>query len=263
MSSWFTDEFATAQYLDEPMNHQPVTYYGEGSGVSLALDHHPKRAASYSPGDADAKPTDDQRQPGTLRIGVIGLGCGTLAAYGRPGDTIRFYDINPEVVRIANEYFTYCKDSEATIDIILGDARINLERELAAGHPQKFDVLAVDAFSSDSIPMHLLTKECVELYRLHLAPDGLLCLHLSNQFLDLNGVAHGMAEVLGVECVRVISSSDYSNGLDATTWVILTNNRKFLDSPELEAAMDPWTADDPAPLIWTDDYGSLWQVLDD
>jgi hypothetical protein len=252
-----------AQYLEAPLNRQPVTYYGAGTGISLALDFHPKRAASHSLGIADARPTDEQRRPGTLRIGVIGLGCGTLATYGQPGDTMRFYDINPEVVRIAQEYFTYCKDSAATVDILLGDARINLERELAAGHPQKFDVLAVDAFSSDSIPMHLLTKECVELYRQHLAPDGLLCLHLSNQFLDLNGVARGMAEVLGVECVRVISNGDYKEGLDATTWVILTNNREFLDSPELAAAIDPWTDDDPAPLVWTDDYGSLWQVLDD
>ncbi|MEX2112826.1 MAG: fused MFS/spermidine synthase [Pirellulales bacterium] len=251
-----------SQYLEPPYSEQPTTYYGPPTGVGLALDYHPKRAAAgRSAGEAAASTADLPMRGGPLRIGVIGLGCGTLAAYGRPGDTMRFYDINPAVIRIANEYFSYCKDSAATVEIVLGDARINLERELAEGATQQYDVLAVDAFSSDSIPMHLLTRECVELYRRHLAPDGLLCLHVSNQFLNLDGVVRGMAEVLGCECVRIESSSNHDEGLDTTSWIILTNNRAFLDSPEVRGSIKRWTADDPAPLVWTDDYGSLWQVL--
>jgi hypothetical protein len=235
-----------AQYENAPYRHQPTTYYGPPTGVGLAMDYHPKRANG-----------------GTLKLGVIGLGTGTLAAYGRQGDTMRFYDINPAVVRIANEYFTYVKDSKATVKIVVGDARINLERELAAGDPQKFDVLAVDAFSSDAIPMHLLTRECCELYREHLAPGGLLCMHVSNRYLKLDGVVRGMAEVLGCECARIESSADSEEGLDTTTWLVLTNNREFLESPEVKDSIVPWTEDDPPPLVWTDDYGSLWQVLEE
>ena len=165
------------------------------------------------------------------------------------------------MARISQEYFTYLKDSKATIEIVLGDARIEMERELAAGQPQKFDVLAIDAFSSDSIPMHLLTKECGELYLKHLKPDGLLCLHLSNRYLELNGVARGLAEVLKLDCVRVDSESDAELGLDIATWVILTKNRAFLDSPEMRKVINPWDEHDPAPLLWTDDYGSLWQTI--
>ena len=245
------------QYVNESYRKMPTTYYGRPSGIGRAICNHPRRVA--------ASGNDGERMSGeadrALRIGVIGLGCGTIAAFGEPGDTLRFYEINPEVVRIANEYFTYCKETPADVEIVLGDARLKLEQELAAGHPQRFDVLAVDAFSSDSIPMHLLTKECVELYRQHLKPDGLLCLHLSNRFLNLEGVARGMAQVLGCECVRIYSKPSMDDGLYATTWLILTNNRAFLDSPELRDATEPWTASDPPPIVWTDDYGSLWQTL--
>jgi hypothetical protein len=233
------------QYLEPDVRDMPTTYYGPPSGVGLAIQHHPRRTS------------EDK----TLRIGVVGLGCGTIAAYGQKGDTIRFYEINPEVARIAKEYFFYLKDSKATVDIVLGDARIEMERQLAAGEPQRFDVLAIDAFSSDSIPMHLLTKECGELYLKHLKPDGLLCLHLSNRYLELNGVARGLAEALGLDCVRIDSQSDSDLGLDIATWVILTKNRKFLESPEVRDSITPWDERDPAPLLWTDDYGSLWQTI--
>jgi hypothetical protein len=249
------------QYLESPYDKMPTTYYGSPSGIGLAINHHPRRAPQRAANEQPAADQPDTQPGGTLRIGVIGLGCGTIATFGRPGDTIHFYEINPEVARIANEYFSYCKDSAAEVDIVLGDARINLERELADGNPQRFDVLAVDAFSSDSIPMHLLTRECAELYQKHLKPDGMLCLHLSNRFLELEGVARGLAEVLGCECVRIDSAGDVLQGIDIATWVILTNNRAFLESPAVRDAITPWTADDPPPLVWTDDYGSLWQTL--
>jgi SAM-dependent methyltransferase len=236
------------QYLGKEASRMPTTYYGPTSGVGMAIEHHPRRGAA-SAGDS------------TLRVGVVGLGCGTIAAYGKAGDYVRYYEINPQVIRIAGEYFSYCKDSRAEVDIVLGDARIKMEQELAAGQPQRFDVLAIDAFSSDSIPMHLLTEECVQLYRRHLKPDGLLCLHLSNRFLDLEGVARGVAQVLDCQCVRIESDSDASLGLDSATWVIVTRNQAFLDTPAVRDAILPWTEEDPPPLVWTDDYGSLWQTI--
>ncbi len=244
------------QYLDEDKRRWPTTYYGHTSGVGLAINHHPRRAADSSPGGGAG-----EAGAGTLRIGVIGLGCGTLAAYGKPGDTIRFYEINPEVIRISEEYFTYRADSQAKVDVVLGDARVKMEQQLAAGDPQRFDVLAVDAFSSDSIPMHLLTRECAELFARHLKPDGLLCMHVSNRFLDLTGVVRGMAETLGLDCVRIDSSSDHSVGLDHSTWIIVTRNKKFLATSEVRDAIRPWKKKDRPPLVWTDDYGSLWQAL--
>jgi hypothetical protein len=249
------------QYIQPPQRRLPTTYYGPKTGLGMAIEHHPRRKSRIST-EADREPSAGANPgDGTLRIGVIGLGCGTIAAYGKQGDTIRFYDINPQVVHIAKEYFTYCKDSAATVEIVVGDARINLEKELAAGQVQRFDVLAVDAFSSDSIPMHLLTKECVELYRRHLQPDGLLCLHVSNRYLNLEGVARGAAQVLGCECIRIETDSDYEHGLDSTTWIVVTANRPFLNTPEVRLAISKWTDGDPAPLVWTDDYGSLWQTI--
>jgi hypothetical protein len=245
------------QYLDSQYRKLPTSYYGPPTGVGLAIEHHPRRTAGAAGSNGNPSSTPDK----TLRIGVIGLGCGTIASYGQPGDTIRYYEINPQVLRISSEYFTYRKDSAATVEIALGDARIQLEKELAALGPQRFDVLAVDAFSSDMIPMHLLTKECAELYKQHLKADGILCLHISNRYLDLSGVTRGLAKAMGWECARIESDNDDSLGLDSTTWIVLTNNRAFLQTPEVVAATVPWTEDDTPPLLWTDDYGSLWQTI--
>jgi MFS family permease len=236
------------QYLDPEKRRWPTTYYGRPSGIGLAIDHHPRRRAAGA-------------DPGVLRIGVVGLGCGTLAAYGQKGDTIRFYEINPDVIRISDEYFTYRKDSPAQVEVVLGDARIEMEHEIAEGQPQRFDVLAIDAFSSDAIPMHLLTRQCVELFRQHLEPDGLLCIHISNRFVDLSGVVSGIAEVLGCECIFIDSQADASQGLDVATWAIVTTNREFLESLEVSQAIVASDEHDGPKVIWTDDYGSLWQVL--
>jgi hypothetical protein len=236
------------QYLDSEKGHWPTTYYGRSSGIGLAIDHHPRRRQA---GAADR----------TLKIGVVGLGCGTIAAYGEPGDQIRFYEINPEVIRISDEYFTYRKDSAAEVEVILGDARIEMERELKEGS-QEFDVLAIDAFSSDAIPMHLLTKESVELFRKHLKPDGLLCIHISNRFLDLSGVVAGIAEAVGMQCVFIDSDSNVAQGLDIATWGILTTNQQFLETLEVEQALASSEEHSRPKVIWTDDYGSLWQVLE-
>lgn len=236
------------QYLDADKRHWPTAYYGANSGIGIAIANHPRRGAN---GASD----------GSLRIGVVGLGCGTLAVYGRPGDYLRFYEINPDVVRMCNEYFTYCSDSPAEIDFVLGDARVQLERELAAGQAGRFDVLAIDAFSSDAIPMHLLTRESLALYAQHLAPGGLLCLHISNKHLDLTGVVRGLAAEQGFEPVLFNSFGDAARGTSDASWVVLTRSDAFLISPAVIAAATPWPAGARAPLVWTDDFGSLRQVL--
>jgi len=234
------------QWQDPEMRRWPTTYYGEDSGVGLALLYHPRRRAD---GGADT----------SLRIGVVGLGCGTIAAYGEAGDYIRFYEINPEVERISNEFFSYRKDCPAQVDVILGDARIVMEHELAENKSQQFDVLVIDAFSSDAIPMHLLTKESVTLFRDEMKPDGLLCLHISNRFLDLSGVVLGIADAVGLQCRFIDDRADNARGTSNTSWAILTNNQDWLNDPELTERFIPATR---APIVWTDDYGSLWQVIE-
>jgi spermidine synthase len=157
------------QYTIHADRLEPGTYYARTSGVGRAIAA--KQAA------------------GPVRIGVVGLGVGTLSAYGRAGDAIRFYELDPDVLKLARSHFGYLNASPATLEFALGDARLSLERELAQGKPQKFDVLAIDAFSSDSIPVHLITREAIRLYMQHLAPAGVLAIHISNRFLDLKPVS--------------------------------------------------------------------------
>lgn len=142
--------------------HWPTTYYGESSGIGITLNYFNKRLP-------------------VVRVGVIGLGAGTIASYGRTGDQYRFYEINPAVQGIAHSYFSFLRDSHAAVNLVSGDARLSLEREA----PQRFDVLAIDAFSGDSIPMHLLTREAFREYIRHMAPGGVLAVHASNQYLNL------------------------------------------------------------------------------
>ena len=217
-----------------------------------ATTHHPRR------GSPEPLPRD-------LRLGVVGLGTGSTAAYGREGDYIRFYDINADVKMLAENYFSYLLDCPAPVDVILGDARISLESELARGEAQEFDVLAIDAFTSDSIPIHLLTRECAEIYWRHLKPDGLLLLHISNRFLDLEPVALGLKESLGCQAVLVSSSDDDEFGIYSASWVILTNNDEFLAIPEVVDRISEWPeirGKPCEPLQWTDSFASLWQVVD-
>jgi SAM-dependent methyltransferase len=185
---------------------------------------------------------------------VIGLGTGTLAAYGRSGDRFRFYEINPLVIELARSEFTYLSDCEARVQVVPGDARLSLEREA----PQQFDVLVVDAFSGDSIPVHLLTLQAFELYQRHLAPGGVLAVHVSNRFLDLPPVVVLAAKDRGLEARLVQSEA----GLDASaaTWMLLASDPGFFDDPAMQGAVRP--AEPPASLRgWTDDYSNLIRII--
>jgi hypothetical protein len=225
-----------AQYLSFPENRNPTTYYGRSSGVGLALRFC-----------CDEKPK---------RVGVIGLGTGTLAAYGKPGDFFRFYEINPQVVAVANTWFTFLKQSPAKSEIVLGDARLSLESESS----QQFDVLAVDAFSGDAIPVHLLTKEAFAVYFRHLKPEGILAVHTSNTYLNLAPVVKMLAEDADYATRLIASDEDAPRLISSADWVLVTRNQEFLNKPETFAGSQSINV--PARLrLWTDDYNNLFEIL--
>jgi hypothetical protein len=228
------------QYLGPAERRWPTAYYGPHSGAGIALEA-----------------LAGQRR----RVAVIGLGTGTLAAWGRPGDTFRFYEIDPNVQVAASTWFSFLKDSRARTETVLGDARVQLERELAAGHSGDFEAIAVDAFLGDAIPIHLLTAECGEVYRRRLAPGGLLLLHISNRALDLQPVARGLARSLGWKAVLFVSGAHEKTGEISSTWVLLTADSEFLKQPAIADRVTPWPDGGRPAITWTDDFASLWQVL--
>jgi hypothetical protein len=199
-----------------------------------------------------------------MRIGVIGLGTGTMAVYGRQGDYIRFYEINPGVLQLSDKYFTYRKDSPAKIEVALGDARVLMEIERQRGESQKYDVLVVDAFSSDAIPVHLLTRECFQTYRYHLKEDGILAIHITNRYFDLSPIVRNLIIPGPKQDMQALWFHDLGNGslrTDRTDWVLLTANRQFLANPGVQNYVSPWKDPVPPPKFWTDDYSNLFSLL--
>ncbi len=235
------------QFRAEESRRTPTVYYGPTSGVGIAIRQANTEATS--------------RGQKNLRIGVVGLGVGTLAAYGRPGDTLDFYELNPDVIRIANDprYFTFLSDSEAQIAVIPGDARLSLERSLEKNEREDFDVFVVDAFSGDAIPVHLLTVEAFEIYQGHLRrPSGILAVHISNAYLDLRPVVLASASKLGLKAMFVHSQGD-GRITRPSDWMVLSeDNLPRLSSTEQQASGD---AHIPAIAPWTDDYSNLIRII--
>jgi SAM-dependent methyltransferase len=225
-AEWFAPQFL----------NQPLTYYATNSGLGLAM-----RLCCGS---------------GPKRVGVIGLGTGTVAAYGNAGDVIRFYEINPPVERLARAWFTFLHDSPAQTDVVLGDARLSLTVE----PPQRFNVIVIDAFSGDAIPVHLLTREALALYRRHLQPDGIIVFHVSNQYVDLEPVVAAEARDAGLRAMSVHSHGDEQNGLYFSNWILVTANQAFLSQPEVFNNAFP-TQLRPNLRLWTDNYSSLLPLL--
>jgi len=222
---------------------RPTTYYVEESGVGLLLNNHPKR--------------------GNMHVGVLGLGIGTVANYGMPGDDYRFYEINPVVVRLAQgegDYFSFLSDSQAKVTVIEGDARISLENELASGNAQPFDVLVLDTFSSDSIPVHLVTKEAFALYTQYLTPDGVIAAHISNRHLDLQPVFWQLAQEYGLKMVRIANEAGAEEGFPSE-WLLLTSNEDILNIPQIQERTLGYEDYSTSIPIWTDDYSNLFQIL--
>ncbi|MCX6631781.1 MAG: fused MFS/spermidine synthase, partial [Candidatus Solibacter sp.] len=222
-----------SQFLAPEKGRWATTYYGPDSGAGLAIGFQRQRPQ---------------------RVGVIGLGAGTLASYGRAGDTYRFYEINPAVIALANTEFRYLRECPCTVSVVPGDGRLVLEREPG----QNFDVLVVDAFNGDSIPVHLLTREAYAAYLKHLKQGGILAVHVTNRYLDLTPVVQGLAENHAMQSRLIRNTADAERGISGATWVLAATNPEFLAS--LSGTATPFP---PARhlRLWTDDYSNLFQVL--
>jgi hypothetical protein len=223
------------QFLPPQLRMQPATYYGNQSGIGLAIENARKSG---------------------MRVGVIGLGAGTLAAYGRPGDFYRFYEINDLVAKVAETDFTFLRDSGAQVQIVLGDGRLALEREPS----QHFDLLAVDAFSGDAIPIHLLTKEAFAIYFRHLNPNGILAVHVSNRFLDIQSVVERTSAFFNKEDVVIHSDSNRDDRTIEAIWVLIAGNGSLSDKLRTRN-VSALVAVKSGADIWTDDYSNLIRAL--
>lgn len=230
------------QFTAEKKAMRHTTYYGATSGVGRAIANLPRPA-------------------GERRIGLVGLGTGTLASYGTPGDYLRIYDINPAVERLARTRFSYLRRCPAKTDVIMGDARLSMEHELALKQPQHFDLLALDAFSSDAIPVHLLTKEAIAIYLEQLKPDGVLAVHTSNRYLDLRPVVERLAAEYGLTAVTIADDDEPESWVYRTTWILLTRNQEFLKVPAIADVSEAASAEPQTQPLWTDDHASLYQIL--
>jgi hypothetical protein len=221
------------QYTPTARRNARISYYGPASGVSLA---------------------ENYLRHSSLRVGVIGLGAGSLAAYARPGDVFRFYEINPLVEQLARSEFTYLKDCRGKVDVVLGDGRLSLERE----SNQQYDLLVVDAFSGDAIPVHLITKQALELYFHHLKLSGILALHITNTHLDLAPVVRKLCDELGKQAILISTDSDEQHNLFRSQWVLISSQP--LEDPAIKKVAEKLIAR-PGLHAWTDDYNNLFQIL--
>jgi SAM-dependent methyltransferase len=229
------------QFLGGPLSAWATTYYSPKSGLGRAFAALPE---------------------GPRHVGAVGLGTGTLAVHGRRGDSFRFYEINPAIADTASRTFTYLKHSPATIDVVLGDARLVLEREVHGEHPLRFDLLVLDAFSGDAIPVHLLTREALQLYLRVLRPGGIIAVHISNRHLDLRPVVEGLAVDAGLHFATLhdtVAKADW--WLYDTDWVLLSADPSILEHESIRtAAQEPPDADAPM-IVWTDDHASLLEIV--
>jgi len=224
-----------------------TTYYGDNSGIGVAINEHPKRYLI----------NDDSTD---LKIGVVGLGVGTIIAHAEERDSLRFYEINPKIITLSKTQFSWLEESPAEWNIVLGDARIMMNRELKQGNQQHFDVLAIDAFSGDSIPIHLLTEEAFEIYWQHLNKDGILAIHISNRHLDIRPIVYAAAQQLDVEIILVEDKGDKLFVFDSK-WALLTRNTDFLNNPRIVEHRNMTKFEPDSAIHWTDDYSNLLSVL--
>jgi hypothetical protein len=227
------------QFTDPSRRSEPTTYYGPQSGIGQLIAAQ-QAARGNTP----------------LRVGLIGVGIGTLAGYGRTGDVYRLYELNPAVFELARSQFTYLSDSAAQIQQVLGDARLMLEGEAA----QRFDVLAVDAFSSDSIPVHLLTREALAVYRRHLAEQGAVAFHVTNRYLDLKGVVRRLADETGMQAVLISDEPAASHHTYRSDWIVLTAQPSLANTLRAQGGLTP-QAPPAGRATWTDDHHNLFEVL--
>jgi hypothetical protein len=238
------------QSLEKGEERLPLSYYRKNTGVALVLEQLRKQRLKEGVHQS-------------INAGFVGLGAGTLAAYGNKNDEYVFYELNPAVITAAKTYFSYLDDSSANIDLVLGDGRVSLQRQLDNAGSKQFDTLVIDAFSGDSIPQHLLTQEALILYFKHLKDDGILAIHISNSHLDLTHLVRGLAHVLDKEIIYVETDADKDNEHNVQ-WVLLTNNQVFLSDVRVKAYRSRWSTQNSGEkndIIWTDEHSDLMSVL--
>lgn len=231
--------------LSPPYDRLPMAYYGPDSGIGVFLRNHPKRSAGAG-----------------MRVGIVGLGAGTLAVYGQTGDYVRYYEINPDVIdlsTVSSPVFTYVRDSAARVDIEQGDARLLLESEAAGAKTQNFDVLVLDAFSGDAVPIHLLTREAFDCYWQHLSSeDGVIAVHVSSRHIDLLPVLEGLtAQYHGYSLVKF---TEGSYPFLESLWVFISRRPHNLQVDGLLPNPPPFRNSIP-PRLWTDDYSDIFRLL--
>lgn len=228
------------QFTAPKKSVMPTTYYADSSGVGRAINALPQ---------------------GPRRMGLVGLGTGTLAAYGRQGDYLRIYEINPDVEKLARQHFKYLEYCPAKLDVVMGDARLTMEQEVETGKLQKFDLLALDAFSSDAIPVHLLTKEAFDLYLKQVKPDGVIAVHISNRYLNLRPVVEKLAEHFGLEVATISDDNAPDWWIYATTWMLLSKNKELMAKEDIREVAEPAEPASSSFPLWTDDFASLYSIM--
>lgn len=231
----YDNSYHGAQYTASDLRRTPISYYASTSGIARALLHRVNAPQRH--------------------IGMVGLGVGSIAAHTQVGDTLRIYEINPAIKSIAQNQFTYLSDSPASVQVVLGDARYSLERESTQG----FDILVLDAFTSDSIPTHLMTREAFETYLRHLNPDGVIAVLISSWHFDFAPLLKRIAREFGLHAVLV--RSDFVDDDDwGSEWMVMTRNLDFLRENELGSSEGHPAAVENVRL-WTDDFASPFQLL--
>lgn len=225
------------QYRHPQLRSLPTSYYGAESGIAAAIRYLKKHRSR-------------------LRVGVVGMGVGTLTTYGRSSDTFRIYEIDPDIVYLADTYFSYVRDSPADVEVVLGDGRLSLERET----PQAYDLLVLDAFSGGTIPVHLLTQDAFAVYLRHVKPDGAIAYNISNRYLNLEPVIWAAADRAGIPTATIDSDADDEGYEMDATWVVVSHNRSLVRYLELQSS---YLERDPSamPIVWTDEKASPFQLM--
>lgn len=232
------------QAVEPALAQIPKSYYRKNTGVALALQNYQPLKRAISP----------------IKVGLIGLGAGTLAAYGNRGEQYHFYELNPAVIDYAQQYFSYLSDSQAEISLHQGDGRLLLQHSLQTNGSENFDILVLDAFSGDAIPAHLLTLEAMQLYQAHLKSTGVLAIHISNSHLDLTSLTRNLADAIGMQSHYFYTAST-EHEPNATQWVLITNNTQLVKRYQVKKHLSPWPSEQQTDVLWRDDYSNLLSVL--
>lgn len=234
-----------SQFLAPSRRSEPACAFTAGSGVGHAIFRNAKRRA-------------DPNAP--VRIGIVGLGAGMVAAHGREGDLIRYYELNPAVKALVDRHFSFVRDTKAKVEVALGDGRLVLEREAQAGS-QRFDVIVMNAFRGASPPMHLMTKEAFDVYLAHLAPDGVLAINFELDTFEIAPLHRGLSAASGLEVNWVETSADAEGCDDPISWALYTRDKGFWQVPEVKAALSPWRDRSDRKLLWTDRDSNLMSII--